>query len=211
MGQRTQIWIEDQQLQSVSDENGKVTYKEIYKNYCFHEQWGYGKGLVNRLINILNRLTMETYDEYSNGIDWNHFLSHDTDLMREYRDDMFTDDNGVNVSDYQIKKVPVDYLKNFLYDQDNNDGYMIVRLGKEKDPNGYSTNKYLEFGFYLRDYDTKTLKYITLEEYLRKYGIEPAYVKFAMAAVEYYSQGEVDLLIRDVLSTWGTPLSEISE
>lgn len=211
MGQRTQIWIEDQQLRPITDEKGEVSYEKIYKNYCLHEQWGFGKGLVNRLINLLNRSTMETYKEYSDGIDWNHFLSHDTDLMREYRDNMWTNKDGVNISDYQIRKIDAEFLKEFMYGQDNDNGYMIIRLGKERKPKEYTTERYVEIGFYIANKENKTLQYVSMEEYLDICHVEPAYVKYAQAAVEYYSGGQPDLLIRDVLSTWETPLSEMPE
>lgn len=215
MGQRTQIWIEDQIARPVSYD-GKMNYEPVYKNFTFHQQWGFGKGLVNRLINLLNRSTMTNYREYDFGVDWSEFFAHDADLMQEYQDEMFINQDGDNVYDFKLKKAPREYIEDFLYSQDNNDGYLIVRLSKEPKTCG---DRYFEAGFYVADTEAfeesgrrkGKLKYIEWDKYLKEYDIEPLYIKFAKAAFNYYSDNDIKGLIKDVLKDWNTPLYEQEE
>lgn len=114
MGQRTQI--------AIIQEGAKQRNRKID---VFHQQWGYGMGLIRRLENIVNRTYTTTYEEWENGID---FFKMDlgVDLVKEYN---------------QSPK----NLKSFLRSQDNDNGYMVVKITMDRE-NAFQSD--IKVGFY---------------------------------------------------------------
>lgn len=207
MGQRTQIWIEHQGF--IQNENTKE--KEIaYRNFAFHEQWGYGQGLILRLMMILSKTTMTSFDEYSGGINFNTLLKgSDSNLMDEYRN-YYKDDpeNSENVVLYENTKAPKLFVKDFLSWQDNNDGYLVVRLGTINDPN-YSSFavEHLQFGFY-----DHNLKFMPWEKYLDQYPDfkkDKDLKKLFKSYLKWYFGEDCENACCDVLKEWERPLFEI--
>ena len=221
MGQRTQVWIEVQGKKRIIDEKTRrvIGYEDVYKNYVFHEQWGYGKGLINRLIMLVFRDSMARFDEYDEGIDWNQFFSCDTDLMalddrfmEEYRksgnEEALKNLLENSVTKYKNKKAPKEFVEDFLEGQDNDNGYLLVRLGATENNYGNFNHNLMQFGFYEYDYLEEKLKEVSWQEYLKNNSDEDEkYLKFVKAFFDYmeYQADE-----NTVLSTWDTPLYELN-
>ena len=221
MGQRTQVWIEVQGKKRIIDEKTRrvIGYEDVYKNYVFHEQWGYGKGLINRLIMLVFKDSMARFDEYDEGIDWNQFFSCDTDLMA--LDDRFVEEYRKSgneealqnllknsVTKYRNKKAPRNFVEDFLEGQDNDNGYLLVRLGATENNYGNFDHNLMQVGFYEYDYLEEKLKEVSWQESLKNNSDNnEKYLKFAQAFFDYveYQADE-----KSVLSTWDTPLYELN-
>lgn len=206
MGQRTELFLEVCG-QGLIGEPETGMYHPLYQNFMFYQQWGFGKGLALRLINLMNRYTMMKYDELKNGIDWRKFFSQDLDLSTEYDKEDLSDDNFAR---YSHKKINVKTLKSVLEAQANNDGYMVVRIAARPERYGGFGCDCLNVGCYVREYNKigeySSLKYVDLFKYLKMYEEEDRLIRYVRAALNYYSDGDYKSLTKDVLKDWETPL-----
>lgn len=159
MGQRTQIFIEAEDL------------KGNTKNYLLHQQWGYGLGLVKRLSMLLERLSMlstkETFDE---PIDFNKFYP-DFDCL------------GYEEKDLRERKLTEEEIQELLFRQDNNNGWLVIKLKATKYPYCYDK---IKFGFYDWDEDYEYIEFFPMKKYLEKYEIENEVIEKTLAYIDLY-------------------------
>lgn len=181
MGQRTQVFIEKKDL------NGNIM------NYFYHQQWGFGSGLFNRFICLYNRLTMLSYNHiFKEPFDIGEIFGEDLDLFKEAKE------NGWDLYGFKDQLAPWSVLCNEFFNQDNDDGFLIIRLNSIEYPYDFSS---IQAGFYNRDLD-----YLSPIEYLEQYkdDVGEKYLTYAKAFVDYVEGDlkEDDKVFKDVLRNW---------
>lgn len=158
MGQRTQIFIEAEDL------------KGNTKNYLLHQQWGYGLGLVKRLSMLLERLSMlSTKESFDEPIDFNKFYP---------GFDCFGDEEEL-----RKRKLTENEIKELLLHQDNNNGWLVIKLKASKYPYFYDK---IKFGFYDWDNNYKDLEFLSMKEYLEKYEVENEVIEKTVGYIDLY-------------------------
>lgn len=181
MGQRTQVFVQTKDLE------GNV------RNYFYHQQWGFGSGLFNRFVNLYNKLTMlNTYSVLKEPFDVGEIFSEDLDLFKEAKE------NEWDLYGFKNKLAPWSVLCNEFFNQDNDDGFLVIRLNSTEFPYDFSR---VQAGFYTRDLDyVSPIEY--LEEY--KYDVGEKYLTYAKAFVNYIEGDldEDDKVFKDVLRNW---------
>lgn len=176
MGQGTQVFIQTKDL------DGNI------RNYFYHQQWGYGKGLMNRLIMLCTKLNMlNSTHVFDKPFDMKDVFGEDSELFQELKD------CNIELGKYENEMVPSIVLYEGLECQDNNDGYMIVKL--ESNEFKYSFD-HIQVGFY-----TNELDYINFVDYLKSCGEDKDYINYAKAFVKSFISAE-DSLFVDVLADW---------
>lgn len=181
MGQRTQVFLQTKDLE------GNV------RNYFYHEQWGFGSGLMNRFICLYSRLTMLNYNHMcKEPLDVGEVFGEDLDLFEEAKE------NEWDLYGFKNKLAPWSVLCNEFFNQDNDDGFLVIRLNSTEFPYDFSS---IQAGFYTRDLD-----YLNPIEYLEQYkdDVGEKYLDYARAFVDYIEGDaeEEDKVFKDVLRTW---------
>lgn len=181
MGQRTQVFVQTKDLE------GNI------RNYFYHQQWGYASGLFNRFINLYNKLTMlNAYRIFKEPFDVGEIFSDDIDLFEEAKE------NDWELYDFKNQLAPWSVLCNEFFNQDNDDGFLVVRLNSVDDLYDFSS---IQAGFY-----TKDLDYLSPIEYLEQYEdyVGEKYLTYAKAFIDYIEGDleEDDKVFKDVLRNW---------
>lgn len=181
MGQRTQVFVQTKDLE------GNV------RNYFYHQQWGFASGLFNRFISLYNKLTMLNANHvFNNHFDIDEIFSEDADLFKEAKE------NGWEFYDFKDKLAPWSIIYDELVNQDNNDGFLIIRLNSVEYQYDFSS---IEAGFYTRELD-----YLSPIGYLEQYEdyVGEKYLIYAKAFIDYI-EGDLDgddKVFKDVLRNW---------
>lgn len=198
MGARTQLFIE------AVTSDGKV------ENYLYRQQWGGGSGLANRLMALFHRIGMLSWDEEENGFDFDQFFCEDANIYKEYK--KLHDENvewePSPIVKYKHDKMPFEVLNSLLMEQDNDDGYLVIRL-LGKDGLGKYAYKEIAAGIYdwEKDEDERYyLKFMDPINYLRRKGEDEEYIDYFKGFLKYVSKrGE---LFEDVFKNWDSGTDE---
>lgn len=193
MGMKTQMFIEH--YDDTKEKNEKC------KNYFLHQQWGYGKGLAFRLINLLNRYTMATYAEWDKGIDWNDYFKHDINFLKTYAEYA----QGEDYSELSLTKLNKGKVMALLKSAENENGFLVVRIYEKKFPKRRVKATRVVAGFYEYDKEGTDIIYIPWEEYIKKYETEKSLIDYIKSAFYYFSGDDIPTLITDVLEDWDNP------
>lgn len=189
MGQRTQVFVE---LEG-KDKQGN----NIYKNFLFHQQWGLGRGLTDRLMQLMFALRQMSYQERQDGFNVAQVFKRDHNIFQEMKEYVDIQE----VEKLKNSKIELTELKDLMLNQDNNDGYLVVRLRNTmEDTSHYSFSNFkiteISAGIYSHD-----LEYMDPVDYLVEYQEPDKYVNFVKSYIDLETEGE-NSLIEDVLKTW---------
>lgn len=193
MGMKTQMFIEH--YDDTKEESQKC------KNYFLHQEWGVGRGLAFRLINLLNRYTMASYDEWKEGVDWNDFFKPDANLLKTYAEYAQSEDY-TELSSTKLNKGKVMAL---LKSADNENGFLVVRIFEKKLPRKRIKHTRVVAGFYEYNEEETDIVYIPWEKYIEKYETGESLKDYIKSAFYYFSGDDIPILIADVLNDWDNP------